>query len=128
MEPKSRQAPQAFLSEVLADRVAPFERELPVRICINGPIDEASRPGLLSLAADLMDLGFDDFVVSVEKMNTMDTEGAAALIEMLQIFADNGSEAHLTLSPRRAIAHPNGRMGERGTHSWLGRPLWGRYA
>ncbi len=127
MEPRSRRAPQACPSEIPADSDGHVERELPVRICINGPVDEASRPGLLSLAADLMELGFDYFVVSVEKVNTMDVEGAAALIEMLRSLSDNGSEAHLTFSPRKAIAYPNGQMSWIDKHAWLGRSPWGRY-
>jgi ABC-type transporter Mla MlaB component len=70
----------------------------PVRLHISGPIDGTRRPGLMALVWPLKELGLDSCVISVEEIRTIDGEGAAVLIEMLQSFPTDETKGRLILA------------------------------
>ena len=123
MEPRWQRQPHvgSRLTPAVAGS-APLDEASPARICISGPLDGSRRPGLLTLAAALMDSGFDEFVIWVEELSSMNPEGALALMELLQRFSMNGSEAHLALSSVERPLPRDARLGTALGSSRLGRP------
>jgi hypothetical protein len=55
---------------------------------------------LLLLADQLKYWGLDAVLVSVEKIDSMDNAGAAALLEMLQRLRETGMLSHLAVGPK----------------------------
>jgi ABC-type transporter Mla MlaB component len=66
---------------------------------ISGPMDSSRRPGLLLLADQLIQWGLDGVLVSIEKVDRIDSAGSVAIIEMLQRFRDHGLASHLAIGP-----------------------------
>jgi hypothetical protein len=61
---------------------------------------------LLLLADQLAQWGLDGVLVSVEKVDSIDSAGAVAVIDMLQRFRDLGLMSHVAVGPKAISCLP----------------------
>jgi ABC-type transporter Mla MlaB component len=71
---------------------------------IVGVVDESRRLGFLMLADRLMRWGLDGILVSVEKVDSIDTAGAVALLDMMTHLRSSGTPTHLAVGPKGLCA------------------------
>jgi ABC-type transporter Mla MlaB component len=67
---------------------------------ISGVLDGSRTPGLLLLKDQLIARGLGSILVSVERVGSIDSAGAVAVIDMLRRLREGGLVSHLAVGPK----------------------------
>jgi ABC-type transporter Mla MlaB component len=76
----------------------------PTLVEVVGVVDASRKVGLLLLAGRMVHWGLEDVIVSLEASGSVDSGGAAAVVEMLQHLRAAGVAAYLALGPKGIAA------------------------